>query len=71
VVVETDSVFALYSNVRCAQMYSILPHSLLALFEMQGKAGWRPAVSTIKHQQVARDFGLWPGGCFESMYAAT
>jgi len=35
VVVETDSVFALYSNVRCAQMYSILPHSLFALFEMQ------------------------------------
>jgi DNA-binding transcriptional LysR family regulator len=35
VVVETDSVFALYSNVRCAQMYSILPHSLLALFEIQ------------------------------------
>jgi len=30
VVVETDSVFALYSNVRCAQMYSILPHSLFA-----------------------------------------
>ncbi|SFJ97365.1 LysR family transcriptional regulator [Methylocapsa palsarum] len=35
VVVETDSVFALYSNVRCAEMFSILPHSLLSLFEMR------------------------------------
>ena len=35
VVVETDSVFALYSNVRCADIYSIMPHSLLALFEMR------------------------------------
>ncbi len=35
VVVETDSVFALYSNVRHAGMHSILPHSLLALFEMR------------------------------------
>jgi DNA-binding transcriptional LysR family regulator len=35
VVVETDSVFTLYSNVRCAEIYSIMPHSLLALFEMR------------------------------------
>ncbi|MFO1102446.1 MAG: LysR substrate-binding domain-containing protein [Methylocystis sp.] len=35
VVVETDSVFALYSNVRCADIYSIMPHSLLALFELR------------------------------------
>jgi DNA-binding transcriptional LysR family regulator len=35
VVVETDSVFALYSNVRCAEIYSIMPHSLLALFELR------------------------------------
>jgi DNA-binding transcriptional LysR family regulator len=34
VVVETDSVFALYSNVRCAEIFSIMPHSLLALFKM-------------------------------------
>jgi len=34
-VVETDSVFALYSNVRCAEIYSIMPHSLLALFELR------------------------------------
>jgi DNA-binding transcriptional LysR family regulator len=35
VAVETDSVFALYSNVRCAELYSIIPHSLLALFELR------------------------------------
>ncbi|PWB80283.1 MAG: transcriptional regulator [Methylocystaceae bacterium] len=35
VVAETDSVFALYSNVRCAEMCSIIPHSLLALFELR------------------------------------
>ncbi|MGD9541887.1 LysR family transcriptional regulator [Methylocystis sp.] len=35
VVVETDSGFALYSNVRCAEVFSIMPHSLLALFEMR------------------------------------
>jgi DNA-binding transcriptional LysR family regulator len=35
VVVETDSVFTLYSNVRFAEIYSIMPHSLLALFEMR------------------------------------
>jgi DNA-binding transcriptional LysR family regulator len=35
VVVETDSVFALYSHVRCAELCSIVPHSLLALFEMR------------------------------------
>jgi DNA-binding transcriptional LysR family regulator len=35
VVVETDSVFALYSHVRCAGLFSIVPHSLLCLFEMR------------------------------------
>jgi DNA-binding transcriptional LysR family regulator len=35
VVVETDSVFALYSNVRCAEVYSVMPHNLLALFELR------------------------------------
>jgi DNA-binding transcriptional LysR family regulator len=35
VVVETDSVFALYSQVRCADLVSIVPHSLLCLFEMR------------------------------------
>jgi DNA-binding transcriptional LysR family regulator len=35
VAVETDSVFALYSHVRCAELFSIVPHSLLCLFEMR------------------------------------
>ncbi|HUL12549.1 MAG TPA: LysR family transcriptional regulator [Methylococcaceae bacterium] len=35
VVVETDSVFALYSHVRCAGLFSIVPHSLLCLFEIR------------------------------------
>lgn len=34
-IVETDSVLALYSNVRCGDFYSIMPHSLLALLEMR------------------------------------
>jgi DNA-binding transcriptional LysR family regulator len=33
VVVETDSVFALYSQVRHAGLFSVVPHSLLCLFE--------------------------------------
>jgi len=32
--VETDSVIALYSHVRHAGLFSIVPHSLLSLFEM-------------------------------------
>jgi DNA-binding transcriptional LysR family regulator len=35
VVLETDSVFALYTHVRCAGLYSVVPHSLLSLFEMR------------------------------------
>lgn len=34
VVVETDSIFALYSHVRCAGLFSIVPHSLLALLHV-------------------------------------
>lgn len=33
IVVETDSVFALYSQVRHAGLFSVVPHSLLCLFE--------------------------------------
>jgi DNA-binding transcriptional LysR family regulator len=32
--VETDSVIALYSHVRHAGLFSVVPHSLLSLFEM-------------------------------------
>lgn len=35
VVLETDSVLALYAHVRCAGLYSVVPHSLLSLFEMR------------------------------------
>lgn len=35
VMVETDSVLALYSHVRCAGLFSIVPHSLLSLFELR------------------------------------
>lgn len=35
VVVETDSVFALDSPVRCAGVFSIVPHSMLCLFEIR------------------------------------
>jgi DNA-binding transcriptional LysR family regulator len=35
VAVETDSVFALYSQVRYAELFSIVPHSLLYLFELR------------------------------------
>jgi DNA-binding transcriptional LysR family regulator len=35
VVVETDSVSALYSHVLCAELFSIVPHSMLSLLEMR------------------------------------
>lgn len=34
--VEADSVFALYSHVRYAELFTIVPHSLLYLFELRG-----------------------------------
>jgi len=36
VAVEADSVFALYSHVRSAQLFSIIPHSMLFVFAMRG-----------------------------------
>ncbi len=53
VVVETDSVFALYSNVRCSEIYSIMPHSLLALFEMREELTAIPLTP-----QLTRGIGL-------------
>ena len=35
VVIETDSVFALVSHVLCADVFSIVPHSMLSLLEMK------------------------------------
>jgi hypothetical protein len=34
VVVETDSIFALYTRVKCAGLSSVVPHSLLGLFAL-------------------------------------
>ncbi|BBP05222.1 LysR family transcriptional regulator [Sulfuriferula plumbiphila] len=47
VVVETDSVFALYSHVRCAELFSIVPHSLLCLFEMREELAAIPLTPEI------------------------
>jgi len=35
VMLETDSILALYAHVRSVELYSIVPHSLLHLFEMR------------------------------------
>jgi DNA-binding transcriptional LysR family regulator len=35
VVIETDSVFALYSHVLCADVFTIVPHSMLPLLDMR------------------------------------
>lgn len=33
--VEADTIFAVYEQVRCAGMFSIVPHSMLTLFELR------------------------------------
>jgi DNA-binding transcriptional LysR family regulator len=33
VVIETDSIFALYSHVLCAEVFSVVPHSMLCLLD--------------------------------------
>lgn len=35
VVIETNSMFALYSHVLCAELFSIVPHSMLCLLDMR------------------------------------
>ncbi|MCB5187908.1 LysR family transcriptional regulator [Methylobacillus caricis] len=50
VVVETNSVFALYSQVRCAGLYSIVPHSLLSLFEMRQEVTAIPLSPELSRQ---------------------
>ena len=47
---ETDSVFALYSHVRCAGLYSIVPHSLLSLFEMRQEVTAIPLLPEVSRQ---------------------
>jgi len=53
VMLETDSVFALYANVRCAGLYSVVPHSLLNLFEVTGEITALPL-----KPELSREIGL-------------
>ncbi|HEY0230583.1 MAG TPA: LysR family transcriptional regulator [Dokdonella sp.] len=55
--VETDSVIALYSHVRHAGLFSIVPHSLLSLFEMHDGVDTIPLVPELGRSigLVARD----------------
>lgn len=53
VMLETDSILALYAHVRSAGLYSVVPHSLLNLFEM------RPEVSALPlNPELSREIGL-------------
>lgn len=53
VVVETDSVFALYAQVRHAGLFSVVPHSLLCLFEPGDELAAIPLVP-----ELSRSIGL-------------
>jgi hypothetical protein len=50
---ETDSVFALYAHVRCSGLCSVVPHSLLNLFEMRQEVAAIPLVP-----ELSRTIGL-------------
>jgi DNA-binding transcriptional LysR family regulator len=53
VMLETDSVFALYAHVRSATLYSVVPHSLLNLFEMRQEVTALPLLP-----ELSREIGL-------------
>ncbi len=53
VVIETDSIFALYSHVLCADVFSIVPHSLLSLLELRQELTAIPLVP-----ELTRPIGL-------------
>jgi DNA-binding transcriptional LysR family regulator len=53
VMLETDSVFALYAHVRSAGLYSVVPHSLLNLFEMRQEVTALPL-----NPVLSREIGL-------------
>jgi DNA-binding transcriptional LysR family regulator len=53
VMLETDSVFALYAHVRSAGLYSVVPHSLLSLFEM-----CREVTAIPLNPELSREIGL-------------
>jgi hypothetical protein len=52
-VIETDSMFALYSHVLCAEVFTIVPHSMLPLLDMRHEL---TAVSLIP--ELNRAIGL-------------
>ncbi len=53
VVLETDTVFALYSHVRCSDLCAVVPHSLLNLFEMRQEVSAIPLIP-----ELTRTIGL-------------
>jgi len=53
VVLETDSVFALYAHVRCSDLCTVVPHSLLNLFEMRQEVSAIPLTP-----ELTRTIGL-------------
>jgi DNA-binding transcriptional LysR family regulator len=53
VLVEADTIFAVYEQVRCSGMFSVVPHSMLTLFEL------RQEVLAIPIQpELSRPIGL-------------
>ncbi len=53
VMLETDSIFALYAHVCCADLYSVVPHSLLSPFEMH-----REVIALPLAPELSRQVGL-------------
>lgn len=51
--VETDSLMALYAHVRCAGLFSVVPHSVLCLSEMRDELRAVPLVP-----ELTREIGL-------------
>lgn len=53
VMLETDSIFALYAHVRSAGLYSVMPHSLLSQFELH-----REVTALPLKPELSREVGL-------------
>jgi hypothetical protein len=50
VVIETDSMFSLYSHVVCAGVFSIVPHSLLGLLEASNELTAIPLIPELNRR---------------------
>ncbi|WEK28825.1 MAG: LysR family transcriptional regulator [Candidatus Pseudomonas phytovorans] len=48
--VETDSMMVLYGHVRCSGLYSVVPHSALALAEMRGEIVAIPIIPELQRE---------------------